>query len=413
MKTLANLNLGLGSLRALSALSLSALLFAACTAEPQGEDSNDNDNGDESANLDGENAGTSEEGVSSSSSFLEKTGKIRVASWNTFHGSVFPQGDKNDKNDVWHAINNAGTYDERRTEAAKRIFKTVKADVWLLQETAYWDPGEGGLPKPFTTSQINSRIESYMKNLTNDNTWDVRCNGLGLCIMVHGNIGITSTCMKEQRTNGYLVSLKSFNKASLMLANVHYIKGHIEEAKNTKNMIEGSHASAFFLGGDFNNGPNEPLVNKIQEISNIKELSAPQTVDSNAAHVSNAYGKPAKTHGHVVFAPKSQGSALAQAKSFDGGQIDHLFLRSHSGGWKGSAITLNTLVLSKGALGNLHPLDVAVLGHDDYDYFSDRFKSFPTIPAFSGSVTVDHLPMIADLDFTTAQTTSAGSLACP
>ncbi len=349
--------------------------------------------------------------------------KLRIASWNTFRGSVFPKTDS-----VWRAINTAGTYDPSRTAAAARVFNAVRPDIWLLQETIY---SSSGLPSGISISQINEKIRSYMAQITGDNSWQVQCNGRGLCVMIRGAITLRSTCMKNSRANGYLVELRNYSNASLLLANAHYMDG--SQAEYTKSMITGSRASASFVAGDFNDGPGGSRYNTVASIPGIQNIAMYQVIDPGATHLAsnlraspeNAQGMPVNTKGYVKYGPGS-GNDDGLVVSVGGGQIDHFFLGPTSSSWVvRNRITLNTLLLSKETLRRygLTPLDVALLPGDFAPYFSNFMANgtlreipsslFTVINGTLVGMDHDHLPMVVDLDLPNQAPSAAPSLSCP
>ncbi|MEM7155862.1 MAG: carbohydrate-binding protein [Myxococcota bacterium] len=343
--------------------------------------------------------------------------KIRIASWNNHRGSIFPKTDS-----TWRAINRSGKYDVERTEGAERIITAVDADIWLLQETSY-----GNLPSGVSTNAINNKIRGYMNDITGD-SWTVRCNGRGLCMMMRGNIGLLDTCLGERRVNAYMVELRDHDDATLMLLNTHYMSS--SHANKTRSIIEDSNASAVFVGGDFNNSRGGNRFNTIDGIPGMDFLQLTQWVDWDAPHLStsmisspqpqNPDAFPENTKGYLKYGSAGGGQALLNRTQ--GGDIDHFFLQSNSGSWEPTHhFTLNTLMLSKETLAqyDLEPLDVALLPKRYEPYFSD-FMSTGQIEEIPSSVyadsnkgmDLDHLPMVVDLDFSAAQASSSGSLDC-
>jgi hypothetical protein len=334
--------------------------------------------------------------------------KLRVVSWNTDRGSVFPKTD-----DLWKAINRSGMYDPQRTTAAARIFKSVRADIWLLQETVYSDS-----PTSYTVGQINAKIQGYMVQITGDSSWKVTCNGQGLCMMSHGNISVVSTCQKTPRANAYLVKLNNWGGVSLLLANSHYMT--LSQANYTKSIITGSNASAYYMGGDFNDVPGGALYNAIDGIASpvaMSPIDMRQPVDPAAIHLSSSAksASPDNTKGYVDFANSGSNSVVNKAY---GGNIDHFFLGSRSNTWVvRNHITLNTLLFSKATLSRygLTPLDVALSPGAYAQYFSS-FMTTGTVRQVPSSLTKldhDHLPLVVDLDFPSQSPALSASLACP
>ena len=343
--------------------------------------------------------------------------EIRIASWNNHRGSIFPKTDSQ-----WRAINRSGKYDEERTEGAERIITAIDADIWLLQETAY-----GTLPSGVSVGTINNKIRGYMNDITGQ-SWAVRCNGRGLCLMVRGNIDIRDTCLGDSRVNAYLVELEDHDDASLLLLNTHYMNsGH---ANDTRDIIEDSNASAIFVGGDFNNSRGGNRFNIIDGIPGMDFLQLTQWTDWESPHLSpsmtsspnpqNPDDFPENTKGYLKYG--SAGGGRAALTRTQGGDIDHFFLKSNSGSWTPThQFTLNTLMLSKETLAQygLQPLDVALLPKRYEPYFSD-FMSTGQIDEIPNSVyydsnkgmDLDHLPMVVDLDFSAVQASSSGSLDC-
>jgi hypothetical protein len=332
-------------------------------------------------------------------------GRLRVASWNTDAGSVFPRGN-NDP--VWSAINKVGKYQKARTTAAARIFNAVDADIWLLQETAY----DKQLPSGVTVTEVNNKISAYMNSITGK-SWNVSCEGRGLCMMARGNINLKSSCLDDPRNVGYLVELNDWNKASLVLADVHY--KDVPQSTDTKNMMTNSKASAKYVAGDFNDVPGGDRYNEVASIPGIVNIEMKQAIDIKAPHLKSTVqnGEFKNTKGYVAFENGSGSQALVSSEK--GGHIDHIFLGSESDTWKvKNKFTLNTLLLSKGTLNKygLKPTDVALLPDDFAPYFTN-FLTNGTIKQIPGTVDHDHLPMIVDLEFPNQAPSSSPSLKCP
>lgn len=384
-------------------LSSVTLLLGGCLAE-----SGDSEPASELASENSEEVSTEASAIAFTPLAKPSNANLRIASWNTFRGSVFPRTD-----DLWKKINNAGKYQVERTDAAKRIFNAVNADIWLLQEVRYSEDDLG-----YSLSQVNDKITGYMKSITGDSSWKVNCNGEGLCTMVRGTISIQSTCVKHSRSTGHLVKLNDLGGATLLLANSHYMSP--SHANTTKAMITGSKASAVFVGGDFNDVPDGPRYDTIDDIStpfSLAHITMPHAVDPNASHLSSdvKISSPLNTKGYVEFS--SIGSSKSQVKKVYGGHIDHFFLGSQQSWPVRKSLTLNTLLLSKGALSahGLKPLDVSILPKNHAESFKD-FMSTGTIKTVSSESTTldhDHLPMIVDLAVPSQAAVSSSALACP
>ncbi len=389
-------------------LSSVALLLGGCVA-----DSSDSDPTSELASKDGADTTDSEDIATESDALTLKPlskpadANLRIASWNTFRGSVFPKTDS-----LWKKINTAGTYETERTEATKRIFKAVNADIWLLQEVVY---SEDALDVP--VSDVNAKIKGYMDGTIGGGPWKVDCNGEGLCTMIRGSISLEKSCVKNGRSTGHLVKLNSLGGATLLLANTHYMSpGH---ADDTKNIITGSKASAVFVGGDFNDGLGGPRYNIIDGISSpvsLSPIAMQHAVDSNAIHLSGSVksSKPINTKGYVEFGPI--GNNQSQVNKVYGGHIDHFFFGAQKAWPVKKNLTLNTLLLAKDALAahGLKPLDVSLLPSKQKNSFAD-FMSTGTIKTVAGEATKidhDHLPMIVDFQVPAGAAVSS-SLACP
>jgi hypothetical protein len=329
--------------------------------------------------------------------------KLRVVSWNTMRGGVFPRSDT-----VWKAINKAGTWDQKRTDYAKEVFQAVNADVWLLQETAYGD----SLPAGISVGDINSKIEGYMEQITGKG-WTVKCNGKGLCMMARDTIGITKTCMSSGRTNGYLLDLPSTN-ASLAVGNVHYMNE--SQANETATMMKSSTATAKLVAGDFNDVPGGPRYIAIDNVPTLDVISMKQLKDSGAIHLTSDVknGTFINTKGYVEFNKNISGQALVSKES--GGQIDHIFFGGSSFPIRQNFI-LNTLLLSKETLNQykLHPLAVSINPEKHASYFTNFLSTgkISVMPSDTPSVDHDHLPLIIDLDYPSAVNGSSPNLVCP
>jgi len=371
---------------------LSTLAVTGCAAAP-GSDSES----------DGE-----EEDVESTSEALTTAltrpndAKLRVVSWNVMRGGVFPKTDS-----VWKAINKAGTWDQKRTDYAKDVFKSVNADVWLLQETAYGD----SLPAGISVGDVNSKIEGYMEQITGKG-WTVQCNGKGLCLMVRDTIKITKSCLSSARTNGYLLDLPN-TTASLAVGNVHYMNE--SQANETATMMTNSTATGKLVAGDFNDTPGGNRYNAIDNVPSLNVLSLNQLKDSGAIHLTSDVknGTFDNTKGYVEFNKNISGQALVNKES--GGHIDHFFL---GGSFPvRQKFILNTLLLSKETLNQYHlnPLAVSINPAKHSAYFTNFLSTgkISTMPADTPSVDHDHLPLIVDLDFPSSVGGSAPNLSCP
>ncbi len=315
--------------------------------------------------------------------------KLRIGSWNVFRGSVFPKTDT-----VWRAINNSAQYQVARSDAGARVFRSVDADIWLLQETVY---STSALPSGVTVNDINNKIAAHMRGLTGD-SWSVRCNGEGLCTMIRGALRFAENYNAHGRVAGNRVVLPDGSK--VLLVNVHYMSsGH---ATTTANLIKsaGSGDAAVFVGGDFNDSIGGGRYNIVDAVSGMEPLSMFHTRDVKATHLASrvASAPPFKnTGGQVAFGEGPAGQDVVTSVS--GGTIDHFFLRSST--WQGEhRYILNTFLLSPATLAasGLTPLDVALTPEDRKTYFRD-FMSRGVVyelPSDKRGIGHDHLPMVID-----------------
>jgi hypothetical protein len=315
--------------------------------------------------------------------------KLRIGSWNVFRGSVFPKTDT-----VWRAINNSAQYQVARSDAGARVFRSVDADIWLLQETVYTT---SDLPSGVTVNDINNKIAAHMRGLTGD-SWSVRCNGEGLCTMIRGGLRFAENYNAHGRVAGNRVVLPDGSK--VLLVNVHYMSsGH---ATTTANLIKsaGSGDDAVFVGGDFNDSIGGGRYNIVDGVSGVDPLSMFHTRDAKATHLSSTVANaPAfkNTGGQVAFGDGPSGQDVVTSVS--GGTIDHFFLRSST--WQGEhRYILNTFLLSPATLAasGLTPLDVALTPEDRKTYFRD-FMSRGVVyelPSDKRGIGHDHLPMVID-----------------
>ena len=138
--------------------------------------------------------------------------KLRLGSWNVFRGSVFPNTDA-----IWKVINSSVRGKAARREGGARIFQTVKADIWNLQETAY---RATALPTGITITDINNRLAQHMRSVTGD-TWSVRCNGSGLCTMIRGNLRFAESWNPHVRVAGNRVILPDGSKVLIRQRALH------------------------------------------------------------------------------------------------------------------------------------------------------------------------------------------------
>jgi hypothetical protein len=361
----------------------------------------------------GDPTGVAEEAVVSASTMLDHPGnaKLRVASWNTDRGSVFPKTDA-----VWKAIHTAndGVADTTRTENAKAVFKAVDADIWLLQEVAY-----GGLPAGITLPMINDKIRTHMNDVTSKK-WQVECNGNGLCLMARDTLAIEAKCLNDNRDNGYLLKLKSYTNAHLAVANVHFMQQ--SQADNTATMMKSSVASAKLVAGDFNDFPSGPyfsgaLYQTIDDVPTLQHLSMAQVKDSQAIHVESSLTNATNTTtaGYTSFIGNSGGHAIANVEK--GNQFDNFFLGSSTGQWvKRKALIVNALLLSKATLSkySLSPLATTLKPATYASYFSD-FATTGTVKPMPNPTSIehDHLPTVVDIDFPSSQAAITQKLVCP
>jgi len=337
--------------------------------------------------------------------------KLRVAVWNTNRGSVFPKTD-----DLWKAINNAGAlYDTTRTANAIEVFKAVNANVWLLQETVYPDEP---LPSSITQNDVNNKIAGYMKNITGDSTWKVKCNLEGLCIMVRGNINIEDTCMADPRVNGYMLRLPAYNNASLAIANVHYKT--LGQVADTVNMMTKSVASAKIVTGDFNNPVGGDRFQAIDGIPTLNPVGMQQVNDPGAIHLkaSAANGTFENTFGSTNLTRNDNGHALVNSENGD--RKDHFFFGFKENNWVvRKSLILNSLLLSKETLKkyDLSPLATAILPAQYTPFFSKFMTTGKIQPITDNDVSTtvlhDHLPVVVDLGFTNAPSKLTPKLVCP
>jgi hypothetical protein len=397
--------------KALVASLFVAVATTGCISESPTElaDESNSDVEADDANLDDEQFDNIDEALSANTVFDRASGtKLRVAVWNTFRGSVFPKTDE-----VWNAINVAGQYDTTRTENAKGIFNAINANVWLLQETVY---GEHGLPSGISRNDVDNKIRNYMKDITGDSTWQVKCNGEGLCLMVRGNIKIDNTCMNKARVNGYMLKLPSFGNASLAIANVHYRS--MDPVEDTVDMMTQSISSAKIVTGDFNNLPNEERFMTINAIPTLNPVEMVQVIDEQAIHLKPAMFKELfNTHGATNFTPNENGQAFGKSES--GKHIDHLFLGSSENNWTTrKSFILNSMLLSRQTLKKygVSPLAAAITPAKYAPFFKDfmatgKIKPIPS--NVSSAVNHDHLPLIVDVGFTDAPSKLTPKLVCP
>ncbi len=314
--------------------------------------------------------------------------KLRLASWNVFRGSVFPNTDA-----IWQVINSSIRGKAARREGGARIFQTVKADIWNLQETVY---NATGLPSGITLADINTRLAQYMQSVTGD-TWSVRCNGSGLCTMIRGSLRFAESWNPHVRVAGNRVILADGSK--VLIVNVHYMTE--DQAKQTAALIQsaGTGDAAVFVGGDFNDTVNGARYNAVAAVPGIKPLSMFHLRDPAASHLADAVKNAPpfrNTKGYVTFDSGPAGRDVVTAVG--GGYIDHFFLRSAWG--SEHRFVLNTFLLSRATLGaqRLNALDVALEAEAYLPYFRD----FATqgivyeLPADIHAIDHDHLPMIVD-----------------
>lgn len=375
---------------------LSALTVTGCVADPTSDTGLDSEDADSTEDVD------STEDALTKALTRPSNAKLRVVSWNVMRGGVFPKSDT-----LWKVINTAGKWDEKRTEYAKAVFKSMNADVWLLQETAY-----EGLPGGISAGDVDGKIEKYMEQVTGKG-WTVKCNGKGLCLMVRDTIKVTKSCLSSARTNGYLLDLPDTN-ASLAIGNVHYKNG--AQANETAQMMKSSTATAKLVAGDFNDEPDGDLYGAIDAVPTLEVVPMSQLEDSGAVHMTPSMqaGSFTNTKGFTDFVENSGGHALVSKES--GGHIDHVFFGGSSFPIRRKFI-LNTLLLSKETLNHysLHPLAVSITPKKHGSYFASFLSTgkISSMPSDAPPVDHDHLPLVVDLDFPSSVSGSGPDLVCP
>jgi hypothetical protein len=315
--------------------------------------------------------------------------KLRIGSWNVFRGSVFPRTD-----DVWKAINSSAKYQTARSDAGTRIFRAMDADIWLLQETVYTT---SDLPSGITVNDINSRIAQHMRSVTGD-TWNVRCNGEGLCVMIRGSLRFAESYNPHGRVAGNRIVLPDGSK--VLVVNVHYM--NVDHAEKTASLINsaGSGDVAVFVGGDFNDSIGGSRYNTVDAVSGMAPLSMFHARDPKATHLDAAVASAPQfknTGGQVAFGGGPSGQDVVTSVS--GGTIDHFFLRSSK--WQGEhRFILNSFLLSPATLSDqrLTPLDVALEPQGYQTYFRDFLTRGVVyeLPSTMRGIGHDHLPMIID-----------------
>lgn len=341
--------------------------------------------------------------------------KLRIASWNTSRGSIFPKTDS-----LWEEINQSEDYDYtvERTEGAERIITAIDADIWLFQETA-----QGSLPDGISPTDIDDKLRDYMDELTGD-SWTVLCNGGGLCAMMHDGIVVRDACLDGDGFNAYMVELQDHGGASLLLLNTDL--GEFDDVRELRDLVSRSDASAVVVGGDME--CECASLAGIGVVDGIEHLPSSQWVDWGAPHIQDSLhttfapdeqGFPTSTHGDMWYPIRVSGQSVVGGVR--GSADDHFLLLSKSGAWEPThQVTLNTLILSKETLGayGLLPLDVALEPKRYIPYFS-QFMSTGRIDRIAedewdsgNGMSYGHLPIVLDLDFSTAQASSSGSLLC-
>ena len=392
--------------RSLVAGILSAFTVTGCVADPSSGteiDSQDADSAEDEESA--EDVDTAEDALTTALT-RPSNARLRVVSWNVMRGGVFPRSDP-----LWKVINTAGKWDEKRTMYAGAVFKSMNADVWLLQETAY-----EGLPGEISVGDVNSKIEKYIEQVTGKG-WTVKCNGKDLCVMVRDTLQITESCLGSARTNGYLLDLPGTD-ASLVIGNVHY--KNVAQANETAQMMTSSTATAKLVAGDFNDEPDGDRHDAIDAVPTLDAVALSQLADPGAVHLTSGLqasaklGKLTHTKGFTSFVENSGGHALVSKES--GGHIDHVFFGSSSFSIRRSFI-LNTLLLSKETLNKhkLHPLAASITPEKHASYFASFLSSgkISSMPSGAPPVDHDHLPLVVDLDFPSSVSGSAPDLVCP
>jgi hypothetical protein len=391
---------------------LTATFLATVTATGCIADSTSDTESEAESDADSEDVGTAEDALSAHP-FLDRLSgtKLRVATWNTLLGSVFPK-DQNDQ--VWSMVNTVGgQYDSKRTGYAQNIFNAVDADVWLLQEVAY----SGTKPTDAQVAAINSKLQTHMKGLTGD-TWTVKCQGQGLCLMVRGSVTIGATCMKSNRANGYLLNVPAVSgskKHGVVVGNVHFTTdGH---ADTMYNIMQGSVAKAKIVAGDFNSVQGDPRYNKIDSLSTLNRVNMVHEKDPGAVHLTAAAKSKTFVHTQGDMDYKNSGT-LSQLDAGGGGTIDHFFFGSSQSGFAvKKSLIINTLLLSSATLlkYSLNPLAITISPSDYYE----EFKSFTATNQIKNlgakweNVQHDHLPFIVDLALPDTAADITPTLACP
>ncbi|MBJ6369613.1 endonuclease/exonuclease/phosphatase family protein [Snuella sedimenti] len=295
--------------------------------------------------------------------------KLRIASYNVFWGSVFPQDSGEPPLPGRH---NA----QDRTSNFVRIHNAVKPDIWALQEVLYSKIER-------ETKTLQGHLD-YFNKVTSEN-WNVAADEKGR--MVFSRYPIKWKKEIALRMFTVLIDLPdSISREDLLLVNVHlHWKDPEQRAKEArmianflKDVIDGKNSdvptnSLLMVCGDFNSRRDDlpyKIISSLNPTLNIEGDYSPMLKDQQPLQLKNH--SPISS-GSVMF---DDGSTVVQ-----GGTIDFMLFSGKSLKMTNNFM-LNTLTLDQKTL-DINKLECNDVALD------------PNQP-LKGKVSFDHLPLIAD-----------------
>lgn len=295
--------------------------------------------------------------------------KLRIASYNVYWGSVFPQDNGNPPV--------PGRFNlQDRSSNFIRIHNALKPDIWAMQEVLYSKIER-------ETKTLQGHLD-YFNEETSEN-WHVAADERGR--LIFSRYPIKWKKKIALRMFAVLIDLPdSISEEDLLLINVHlHWKDPVQRAKEAvlttnflNDVIDGkvpevSSNSMLMVCGDFNSRFNDiphRIISSINPKIDSTQIYQPVLEDKQPVQMQNG---SKITYGATVFENNS--------KHVVGGTIDFMLFRPGSLTMSNSFI-LNTLVLDQKIL-------------DTYGLKRNDVALHPN-QSLEGKIPFDHLPLIAD-----------------
>lgn len=301
--------------------------------------------------------------------------KLRIASYNVFFGSVFPEDNGEPPRPGKKNI-------EDRTANLIRIHKALKPDIWAMQEVLYTS-----FERETKTLQ---GYTNYFNKATSQN-WHVAADKAGR--IVFSRYPIKWEKKIGPRMAATLIDLPdSISKEDLLLINVHYHWNNhterIKEATQTtlflKEVMDGKvkgipSNSMIMICGDFNSRLKELPYRVISSMNlniGLTEKYNPVFIDKHPYQLQTTNKS---TIGSVVFEGDN--------KTILGETIDFILFKPDAALSITNNFILNTLILDQDIL-------------DTYGLKRNDIALRPS-QQLEGKVSYDHLPLVVDLSLST------------